>query len=130
MSRRASSPFRHPAALLLLALLFGWQSLASAMALPCRFQAQPPAPHSMATKLSHEAPAHAGHCPGMKPQVKLQHDCDGLCADHHCAGVAFALPPTLAASAEPPLAHVDALFIAEPLRNGSSSELIRPPSRS
>jgi hypothetical protein len=137
MFRRSSRSVRRPAALLLLALLFGWQSLASAMALPCRFQA-PAATHTMsAHAASHEAhetkaAAHADHCAGMqrtKPS-KPAHDCDGLCADRHCASVAFALSPTSAASAELPSTRVDALFVSQALRSGSPTELMRPPSRS
>jgi hypothetical protein len=119
---------RHPAVLLLLALLFGWQSLASAMALPCRFQARP-ASGSTALHASHESASHAEHCVGMKQQAKA-HDCDGLCADHHCAGVALALQPTFASSTGPALARIDAPFRSEPPRSGSPNELIRPPSRS
>ena len=127
MFRRSSRSFRHSAALLLLMVLFGWQSLAAAMALPCRFQAQP-APNAISHEV-HQA-EHADHCAGMKQQAQTQHECDGLCADHHCAGVALALPSTLAASVELPLVHVAAAFLSAPLRSGSPSELIRPPSRS
>lgn len=120
---------RHPAVLLLLALLFGWQSLASAMALPCRFLAQS-ASAPTALHASHESASHAEHCAGMDQPQTQAHDCDGLCADHHCAGVALAVPPTLVSSAGLPRTRVDALFRSPDLLRGSSNELIRPPSRS
>ncbi len=116
----------------MLLVLFGWQSLAAAMALPCRFESRSPAEahahHAGHAQAMAQATAHADHCAKAEPGPAAQHDCDGLCADRHCAGVALAVPSAPAFGIQLPLTRIDALFTEAPPRSAAASELIRPPS--
>jgi hypothetical protein len=113
----------------LLLSLFGWQSLASAMILPCRFSAE----HGTETAMAAHAHAQHQHHSRTTEQARPSHlhDCGGkgFCEQRHCASVAFAVPPSAPQAIGFSGPGYDVSPASAIALHPSPDELMRPPRR-